>query len=138
VGERQQSPRDDLTGSKAAAGARSLPVIRYTRRMASPATTNARTGASSAGIITFPANPSPSTASGPSATKAAPTIPPMSACDELEGRPKYQVIRFQAIAPTNPPNTISSVTSSVFTTSFATVAATSRDTKAPTKLRTAA
>ena len=42
------------------------------------------------------------TASGPSATSTAPTIPPMSACDELDGSPKYHVIRFQAIAPDQP------------------------------------
>jgi len=27
----------------------------------------------------------------------------MSACDELDGRPKNQVMRFQMIAPSNPP-----------------------------------
>ena len=41
----------------------------------------------------------------PAAT-AAPTSPPMSACEELEGRPKYQVVRFQAIAPISPAITI--------------------------------
>src|SRR3546814_7283824 len=29
----------------------------------------------------------------------APTRPPIKACDELDGRPKYQVMRFQAMAP---------------------------------------
>lgn len=28
-------------------------------------------------------------------------MPPNSACEEDEGRPKYQVIRFQTIAPTS-------------------------------------
>src|SRR5215210_5408605 len=78
------------------------------------------------------------TSSGPFATSIAPTIPPISACDELDGSPKYQVVRFQAIAPTSPANTISSVIASGFTTSFATVAATSRDTNAPTKFSSAA
>ena len=78
------------------------------------------------------------TALGPSATSIAPTMPPISACDELDGRPKYQVIRFQAIAPTRPPNTTSSVISPGSTTSWATVAATSSEMNAPTKLRTAA
>ena len=32
---------------------------------------------------------------------AAPTMPPNSACEEDEGRPKYQVTRFQTIAPTS-------------------------------------
>ena len=33
------------------------------------------------------------------AARAAPTSPPISACDDDDGSPKYQVIRFQAIAP---------------------------------------
>ena len=77
-------------------------------------------------------------ASGPWATSIAPTMPPMSACDELDGSPKYHVIRFQAIAPTSPPNTTSNVIESGLTTSLATVAATSSEMKAPTKLRIAA
>ena len=68
----------------------------------------------------------------------APTIPPMSAWDELEGRPKYQVTRFQAIAPTRPANTTRRLISSGLTTSLATVAATCSEMKAPTKLSTAA
>src|SRR6187200_2363628 len=39
---------------------------------------------------------------------AAPTIPPINACEEDEGRPKYHVVRFQVIAPTNPARTITS------------------------------
>ena len=35
------------------------------------------------------------------AASAAPTRPPISAWDDDEGRPKYQVSRFQAIAPTS-------------------------------------
>ena len=62
----------------------------------------------------------------------------MRACEELEGSPKYHVIRFHAIAPTRPPNTASSPVelACTSTTSFATVAATSSEMKAPTKLRT--
>ena len=33
---------------------------------------------------------------------AAPTRPPMRACEDDDGRPKYQVMRFQAIAPMSP------------------------------------
>ena len=76
------------------------------------------------------------TASGPLATSTAPTIPPMSAWDELDGSPKYQVIRFQAMAPTSPANTARRVMSAGFTTSFATVAATWSEMNAPTKLST--
>lgn len=32
---------------------------------------------------------------------AAPTMPPNSACDDEDGSPKYQVTRFQMIAPTS-------------------------------------
>ena len=39
------------------------------------------------------------------ATSAEPTRPPNSACDDEDGRPKYQVSRFQAMAPTTPANT---------------------------------
>ncbi len=30
----------------------------------------------------------------------APTRPPIRACEDEDGRPKYQVIRFQVMAPT--------------------------------------
>ncbi|GGT55451.1 hypothetical protein GCM10014713_56580 [Streptomyces purpureus] len=32
---------------------------------------------------------------------AAPTMPPNSACDDEDGRPKYHVTRFHTIAPTS-------------------------------------
>jgi hypothetical protein len=86
--------------------------------MARPPTANARTGATSAGIITFPRIPSSKKiALGPSATSTAPTIPPISAWEELEGSPKYHVIRFQAIAPTSPANTASRLIEDPSTTS---------------------
>ena len=86
----------------------------------------------------MPITPSESTASDPTAANADPTTPPIRACDELDGSPKYQVARFQAIAPTRPANTIVGVITSATTTSSATVAATSSEMKAPTKLRIAA
>src|SRR4029450_9753710 len=54
---------------------------------------------------------------------------------ELEGRPRYQVIRFQVIAPTSPASTTSSVIASASTIPFAIVAATSIETNAPRKFR---
>src|SRR3712207_2196691 len=75
---------------------------------------------------------------GPSAATAAPATPPISACDEDEGRPKYHVARFHAIAPTSPAKTIDGVMSSASTMPDATVAATSSEMKAPTKFRIAA
>jgi hypothetical protein len=35
----------------------------------------------------------------------APTMPPINACDELEGMPYHQVITFQTMAPNSAPNT---------------------------------
>ena len=109
--------------------------------MARPPTVNAKIGATIAGIITLPRMPSlKKIASAPSATKTAPTIPPISAWDELDGRPKYHVIRFQAIAPDQPAEHRQQAdrVRLTSTTSLATVAATSSEMNAPTKLRTAA
>src|SRR5688572_22830379 len=41
----------------------------------------------------------------PALAIAAPTSPPMSACDELDGNPYHHVITFQAMAPVSAPNT---------------------------------
>ena len=41
----------------------------------------------------------------PGANSDAPTSPPNRACDDEDGMPKYQVIRFQTIAPTRPAKT---------------------------------
>src|SRR5947209_673922 len=103
-----------------------------------PATMNARTGASSAGITTFATSAWPLTPAPPTAASNAPTTPPINACDELDGRPKYQVIRFQAIAPTNPANAIVSVTLAASMMPVATVAATFSEMNAPAKLSSAA
>jgi hypothetical protein len=35
----------------------------------------------------------------------APTMPPISACDELDGMPYHQVMTFQVIAPISAPKT---------------------------------
>ncbi len=103
-----------------------------------PPAAKATIGATSAGIRTLLTMPSPSTAPDPTAARTDPTTPPMSACEELDGRPKYQVIRFQAIAPTRPAKTIVGVIAPASTTSEAIVAATASEMKAPTKLRIAA
>src|SRR3954453_13632625 len=117
---------------------RSRPTMRYTTRIAIPATANASSGAISAGTTTLPSRPSPLTAADPSAAKAAPTMPPIRACEELDGRPKYQVARFHAIAPMSPANTIVGVMVAASTIPLATVAATASEMNAPTKLRIAA
>ena len=86
----------------------------------------------------MPTRPSPITAEVPTAAITEPTTPPISACEELEGSPKYQVIRFQAIAPTSPAKMTVGVIAVASTTSPATVAATVTEMNAPTKLRIAA
>ena len=91
-----------------------------------------------AGTTTFPRSPAPSMADVPSAIKVAPTTPPINACEELDGRPKYQVARFHMIAPIRPANTIVIVIAPESTMPFAIVAATACEMKAPTKLRIAA
>src|SRR3954454_23621248 len=101
-------------------------------------TTNATIGATTAGMSTLPSSPSDRTASAPAAANAEPTTPPISACEELDGRPKYQVARFQTIAPTNPAKTTVGVITPALTTSLATVAATASEMNAPTKLNRAA
>ncbi len=82
--------------------------------------------------------PSPNTALVPTAAIVAPTTPPISACELDEGKPKYQVTRFQAIAPIRPAKITEVVIAPASTTSLATVAATSSEMKAPAKLRIAA
>src|SRR5512144_3219759 len=100
-------------------------------------TTKASTNATIAGMMTLPTTPLVYTALDPDAAKEAPTTPPIRAWEELDGRPKYQVARFQEIAPTSPAKTTVGVITSAFTTSLATVAATAREMKAPAKLRSA-
>src|SRR3954468_2960968 len=104
-------------------------------RIASPAASIASTGATRAGIATFCTRPDQITT--PPDASVEPTIPPISACDEEDGRPNHQVRRFQAIAPTSPANTVNSVTEPVSTIPAAIVAATASDRNAPTKFRLA-
>ncbi|GAA0983685.1 hypothetical protein GCM10009555_055990 [Acrocarpospora macrocephala] len=101
------------------------------------ATTIAVSGASTAGISTCETSSFPLTAEAPAAISVAPTTPPISACDELDGIPKYQVNRFQASPPINPANTTVSVIAPVSTIPVAIVAATFNDRNAPAKFNTA-
>src|SRR4051794_2616833 len=84
-------------------------------------------------MATFSISPSHSTALGPWAASVAPTMPPMSACEDDDGSPNHQVSRFQAIAPMRPANTVWSVTESALTMPVAIVAATASERNAPTK-----
>ncbi len=105
--------------------------------MQAPAARKATTGATSAGMITFSNSPAPRIASAPLAANAAPTTPPISACEELDGSPKYHVARFQTIAPINPAKITVVVIRSALTMPLAIVAATLIEMKAPTKFRIA-
>src|SRR3954447_9788038 len=70
---------------------------------------------------------------------AAPTSPPISACDDEDGRPKYQVMRFQAIAPTTAENTTTRPCDvSGASMMLPTVLATFTETREPARLKTAA
>src|SRR3954468_20881737 len=105
-------------------------------RIERPATTNARIGATIAGTMTLPTRPPGTRASVPWAATAAPTTPPISACDELDGRPKYQVTTFHVIAPISPLKMIagSLVTAAGSTIPPGIVAATASEMNAPAKL----
>ena len=106
--------------------------------MPRPPTAKARTGATKAGMMTFSTRPETTMASARAATSAEPTTPPMSAWDELEGSPKYQVTRFHVMAPISPANTTVGVMNSALTMPLAMVAATASEMNAPTKFRIAA
>src|SRR5207248_298688 len=69
---------------------------------------------------------------------AAPTSPPISACDELDGSPSHQVSRFQTIAPINAASTVRVSVSPTLTIPCPTVLATAVVTNAPAMLAAAA
>src|ERR687884_205534 len=95
-------------------------------------------GAASAGMTTLCAIPCQSTPFEPDWTSAAPTRPPISACEELEGRPNHQVRRFQAIAPKRAAISVCCVARFASMSPLATFFATAVVTKAPARLATAA
>ena len=64
--------------------------------------------------------------------------PPMSACDELEGRPRYHVMRFQQMAPMRAASTTVCESAGRVTMPLPTVLATFWLMKAPAMLSTAA
>ena len=68
--------------------------------------------------------PDTMTADGPATTIAAPTKPPMSACEEEVGRPSHQVRRFHVTAPISAASTTSGVASSGWMMPLAMVLAT--------------
>ena len=95
----------------------------------------AMNGESIPGMMTLDTRPCHFTACDPAAAIVAPMTPPMRACEELDGIPKYQVSRFQVMPPHNPASTTVRLISPVLTSPLAMVAATLKDRKAPTRLR---
>src|SRR5919197_1240499 len=99
---------------------------------------NAIAGAASAGMTTLCAIPCQSTPFEPDCTSAAPTRPPISACEELDGRPNHHVSRFQAIAPASAASRVCCVARFASMSPLATFLATAVVTKAPARFATAA
>src|SRR5438270_509994 len=95
-------------------------------------------GETRAGNATLWTTPCHSTPFDPDWTSAAPIRPPISACDELEGRPRHHVSRFHAIAPSSAASTVFSVARPVSMIPLPTVVATAVVTKAPARFATAA
>src|SRR5579859_5644909 len=76
-------------------------------------------------------------AAKPAFATAAPAYPPIRACDEEEGNPAYQVMRFHAIAPMSPASTtIASTTASSTSPEPIVLATAVPNTKNATKLNT--
>src|SRR5256714_5248073 len=95
-------------------------------------------GAASAGMTTLCAIPCQSTPFEPDWTSAAPTRPPISACDELDGSSNHQVSRFQVIAPKSAAISVCCVARCASMSPLATFFATAVVTNAPARLATAA
>ena len=74
----------------------------------------------------------------PDCTSAAPTRPPINACEELDGSPSRHVIRFQTIAPISAASTVFSFARPVSMIPLPTVFATAVVTNAPARFATAA
>src|SRR4051794_27164832 len=98
----------------------------------------ATTGASTAGRTILFSTASKWIACTPPATQAAPMRPPKSACEELEGSPRYQVTRFHRMAPISPAKITTGLMSASSTRPPEMVLATWTDRKAPATFRHAA
>src|SRR5579884_741766 len=72
-----------------------------------PATTKPSGGLTTRPITTLPRSAQATASRPPAWATPAPTRPPTKACVELLGSPRYQVARFQAMAPSSPAITLS-------------------------------
>ena len=92
--------------------------------MSSQAKTKPSAGEPIIGRMILSKTPPQRTPDSPALAIIAPMRPPKSACDELDGMPKYHVVKFHTTAPTRADSTRGSVTRSVFTRPTPTVLAT--------------
>ena len=106
--------------------------------MARPAASPATRGATTAGRMILDMITEMFTPAVPAPISTAPIRPPNRACEELDGKPNSQVIRFQRMAPTSPAKIIVGVTSASLTMPPEMVFATSVDRNAPATFSTAA
>src|SRR4051812_26227947 len=103
-----------------------------------PPTSIPMSGEVTVGMTTLSRIPDHFTCADEVAVPTAPTRPPISAWEELEGMPKYQVTKFQATAARRAARTTDWVTTPGSTMPFPRVAATSVEIRAPRTLATAA
>jgi hypothetical protein len=89
-------------------------------------------------MTTLCVSPCQLTPLSPDCASAAPTSPPISACEEEDGRPSHHVIRFQTIAPTTAASTVCGVTDPASMIPVPTVFATAVVTNAPARFASAA
>src|SRR6476619_4157483 len=113
-------------------------MTRNARKVTVKAIRAATTGESRAGRMTLFNTVLKWMASAPPATHVAPIRPPNNACDELEGRPKYQVVKFHRMAPTRPAKITTGLMRVSSTRPPEIVFATWTDRKAPARFRHAA
>ncbi len=92
--------------------------------MSSQAPTKPRNGEPIIGMMILSRTPLQMTPDSPALAIIAPMRPPNSACDELDGMPKYHVVKFHTIAPTSADSTRGRVTRPVSTRPSPTVLAT--------------
>src|SRR5664279_588507 len=109
-----------------------------TKKIAKPAARPATTGATTAGSRILDTTTEKFTPDTPAPTRTAPISPPNRACEELDGKPNSQVVRFHRIAATKPAKIIVGVTNASLTRPPEIVFATSVDRNAPTTFRIAA
>ena len=127
-----------LRNQPAAGSASARRIITYRKKVASPAARAATTGATTAGRMILLMITDRFTPDQPAPISTAPISPPNRACEELDGSPNSQVIRFHRIAPTSPAKIITGVTRASFTMPPEMVLATSVDRNAPATFNTAA